>query len=454
MRYDSRFLLKRFLLIFIAACLPHSVFAENLIETIKAAKKYDSAFGAAKFQYESVLPKRAQARAGILPNLSASGNFNYTQSDVSYSNDTQPKYSLDYNSGGFAVQLRQPLFDLYNFSSFAQSKYLITQAEAQMFQAESDLTLRVAQAYYDVLLAGDTLEQLRAQEKALTEQLAAAKKSYEIGAATITDWQDSKAKFESVKAQEVVAENDKENKQRVLEMSAGPEIGVPEPVKNNPLQTEPADVNAWLTKVDENQSVKAAQAAVEIADKEIIKAQAGHFPTLNALASYSDNVQGPNSQIPGSVSTRTNDKMAGVQLQIPLFSGGGTAAKVEEMKKLKNKSVKDLENVRRQISVQIRQAFTGVISGLAQIKALEAGVESSEVALKSNTLGYSAGMRANVDVLNALQQLYSAQTDLKRARYNAWIQLLKLKTLVGDMCVDNCNQISKITEQNNPYASR
>lgn len=446
MRYDSRFLLKKFILIFIVACLPRPVFAENLIEAINAAKKYDAVFSAAKAQYESILTKRAQARAGILPNLSASGNFNYTQSDVSYSNNTQPKYSLDYNSGGYTVQLKQPLFELYSFSSFAQSKYLITQAEAQLVQAESDLILRVAQAYYDVLLADDTLEQLRAQEKALSEQLAAAKKSYEIGAATITDWQDSKAKFELVKAQEVVAENDKENKRRVLEMYAGPEIGVPEPVKNSPLQPEPAELSAWLTKVDENQSVKAAQAAVEVADKEILKAQAGHFPTLNAVASYSDNVQGPNSQIPGSVSTRTNDKMAGVQLQIPLFSGGGTAAKVEEMKKLKNKSVKDLENVRRQTSVQIRQAFTGVISGLVQIKALEVGVESSEVALKSNTLGYSAGMRANVDVLNALQQLYSAQTDLNRARYNTWIQLHKLKTLVGDKRVDNRNQISKMTE--------
>lgn len=408
------------------------LFAADLSETIQAAKRYDAAYLAGVAQYQSVLTRESQSLASLLPRLIASGNATQNAAETSYGNTSQPDVSRNYTSGGYTVQLTQPLFQMGAIHSYVQSKYLVAQAEAQRTQAENDLILRVAQAYYDVLLAIDRLEHIRAQKKSIYEQLAAASKSYKVGAGGITDVEESKAKFELVTAQAIEAEAEVENKRQALAMVAGPDIGDPRSVRSNPAF--PAGVvDDWILKVDGNPSVAAAKAAIDVAEKEISKARSGHYPNLNLVASYSDTLQGPDSNSSLSTDIRTNNKAVGLQLQIPIFEGGGTQAKVDEATRLREKARNEYQNVRRQVILQLNQAFLGIVTGLAQIKALEAGVVSSEMALKSNTKGYKVGIRTNADVLNAMQQLFSAKTDLNRARYSTWMQHLKLKLSVGEV---------------------
>ncbi len=432
-RKDCLFRCSIFLIVpFIVSLMGGNLFAVDLSAAIQAAKKYDAAYLAGRAQSESVFTKRAQALAELLPRLDAYGNETRNSSTTSFDNSTQSDISRDYNSGGYTVRLTQPIFQMRSFMSYAQSRHLVLQAEAQLSQIENDLILRTAQAYYDVLLAMDRLNHIRAQKKAVKEQLAAANKSYKIGAAAITDVDESKAKFELVTAQEIEAELDLENKRRSFTTVTGPDIGTPQPVTENPAFPVPETLDAWTAKADRNPAVKAARAAMEVAKKEVGKARAGHFPSLDLVATYGDNIQGSDSNNYLSTDTRVKNKTIGLQLQVPIFSGGGTQARVNEAVKLREKAKKDYENTHRQVTLQLSQAFLGVVSGLAQIRALEAGVASSETALKSNSKGYKVGMRTNVDVLNAQQQLCSAKNDMNRARYSTWMQYLRLRLGAGE----------------------
>jgi outer membrane protein len=413
------------------------VHGETLVDTINAAKIYDSVYLAAIAQHESILTKKSQALAELLPRLSAYGNANWNDRNTSYDNDDQTTFSRTFNTQGYGVQLTQPVFQMGSFASYSQSKCFIIQSMAQLAQAENELILRTAQAYYDLLIAKDVLENIRAQKSAIKEQLAAAEKGFEIGASSITDVKESEAKFGLIEAQKIEAELDIENKRNILHMIAGPDIGDPQPVCGNPQLSESENMPPLIAKVENNATVLAAKAALEASEKEISKSKAGYYPTLDLVASYSDNSQGPDANNPNSVNVRVRNTSAGIQIQVPLFSGGSTIAKVRESVKLRDKAKEELKNARRQIALQIRQAFTGVVSGTVQIKALEAGVASSELALKSNNLGFTYGMRTSIDVLNAQQQLYSAMTDLNKARYNAWMQRLKLGLLVGDTRIIN-----------------
>lgn len=401
----------------------------TLAEAITAARNYDAAYRAARAQYEAVAAKRGQARAPLLPNVAANGNIARNYQDITYDNDVLPPTSRQFNSGGYTVQLTQSIFNLGNIMAYRQSSYQEVQAAAQLIQAENDLILKVAQAYYDVLLAKENLAQLKAQRRAIEEQWAAAEKSYQIGAATITDAQEAKAKVELVKAQELEAENEIINKRMVLKTLAGNSIDDPEGVHDSPTRPEPNDINVWLARVDSSPSVVAGTAAIDAAEMEVAKTRSGHLPSIDLVASYGDNTQWVGANDPAS--TRTKSKVIGLQIQFPIFSGGGTHAKVKEALMSLKKAKEDLENTKRQMSLQISQAFMGIQSGLIQIKALTSGVEASETALNYNNLGYKVGMRTNMDVLNAQQQLYAARRDMNKARYNVLMQMLKLKTITG-----------------------
>jgi outer membrane protein len=357
-----------------------------------------------------------------------------------------PPTSRNFTSNGYTVQLTQSLFHLANIMGYRQSGYLVKQAEAQLAQAEAELILKTAQTYYDMLLAKGTLEQLKAQKKAIAEQQAAAEMSYKIGAANITDVQEAKAKLELVNAQELEAENEIINKRLTLQTLAGKDISEPDGAHGEPSLPEPNDVNVWLSKVESNPSVKAATALLEAADTEVVKVKSGHLPSVDLVAAYGDNTQWSGANDPAS--TRTESKAVGVQVQFPIFSGGGTHAKVKEALLTRKKAKMDLENTKRQGALQINQAFVGVQLGVMQFKAQSAGVEASETALKSNNTGYSVGIRTNMDVLNAQQQLYAAMRDMNRARYNVLMQMLKLKTFTGENLDFQINPAKPVKDNN------
>ncbi|HWJ96018.1 MAG TPA: TolC family outer membrane protein, partial [Telluria sp.] len=330
----------------------------------------------------------------------------------------------------YTVSLTQPLFRWDRWQTYEQSKLAVAIAEAQYAQAQQDLITRVAQAYFDVLAAQDTLESTRAEKAAVTEQLASAKRNFEVGTQTITDTHEAQAAYDLVVSREFAAINDLDNKRNALQAIIGTLPTTLAPLKQGVTLTppQPLAIDQWINSAEtQNYGVMVSQLSLESAKRDISKNRAGHYPTLDLVVSSSHSRLGGGTTQSGA----NNNNAIGVQWNVPIFNGFAVTSRVRESIALEDKARNDLEATRRNAALQARQAFLGVNSGLAQVKALEAAEVSSNSALESNKLGYQVGVRINIDVLNAQRQLYSTRTDLSKARYNTIVNGLKLKAAAG-----------------------
>ena len=417
--------------------------AIDLIQVYQQALANDATFASARATLAAGRERVTQGRAGLLPTVGLSGAVTRNDNDFSPFNEGETVVvggvptvvragGTNLTTSDYTLALSQPLFRWDRWQTYEQSKLAQAIAEAQFAQAQQDLITRVAQAYFDVLSAQDTLESTRAQKSAVTEQLASAKRNFEVGTQTITDTHEAQAAHDLVVAQEFAAVNDLDNKRSALQAIIGNDPGTLAPLQSGITLAppQPATADQWVSSAEtQNYGVTAAQLAVESAKREISKSRAGHLPTLDLVASAArTDVSGRSA---GSGDARNN--AIGVQWTVPIFSGFGVTSRVRETIALEDKARNDLETTRRNAALQARQAFLGVNSGLAQVKALQAAEVSSQSALESNKLGYQVGVRINIDVLNAQRQLYSTRTDLARARYNTILNGLRLKSASGSL---------------------
>jgi outer membrane protein len=420
------------LVVLVLAGISLSARGEDLMEIYRLAQSNDPTFEAARHAYEAAQEKIPQARAGLLPVLDLNGNDNATHASSKFTNT--PLVNRDVHAWTWTLQLTQPLIRAQNFYAYRESKSLVAQAHAQYTQAEQDLILRVTQAYFDVLVAQESIEVADAQVNAMGEQLALAQRGFETGTNAITDVHEAKSRSDLARAQRIAALNDLEAKQAELEKVVGqpsntlaalqPAVVVPKP--------QPDDAKAWIEQARENNpAVLAPKAAVSAAEAEVSKNRAEYAPTLDMVASYGKNYSSGITSTPSDFATRANSSQAGVQLTIPLYAGGTTSSRVTEAIANKNKAAAELEVARRQSGTDARQAYAAIVNGLAQIEALESAVESSKSAVNGNQIGYKLGIHMNIDVLNAEQQLYTAQRDLLKARYDTLFQGFKLKAAAG-----------------------
>lgn len=418
--------------------------AADLIQVYQQALANDAVYASARASLAVGRERVPQGRAGLLPTVGLSGA--YTRNDASFSpfNEgaliTLPDGTTGVvgsnlsivNSNQYTLALSQPLFRWDRWQTYEQSKLQQSITEAQFAQAQQDLITRVSQAYFDVLAAQDTLESTRAQKTATTEQLASAKRNFEVGTQTITDTHEAQAAYDLVVAQEFAAVNDLENKKSALQSIIGAAPAQLAPLKAGVAlaSPQPALVEPWVSSAEnQNYGVLVSQLALESAKRDIGRHRAGHYPTLDLVASSTHNkVSGTAAQ---SGSTRNN--AIGVQWSVPIFSGFAVTSRVRESIALEDKARNDLESTRRNAAQLARQSYLGVNSGLAQVKALEAAEISSQSALESNKLGYQVGVRINIDVLNAQRQLYSTRRDLSRARYDTIMNGLRLKAASGSL---------------------
>ncbi len=424
------------IIIFLIALLSMSAAqAADLLEMYLDAIGYDAQFSAAKSARDAGREKLPQGRAGLLPTLALSANSVWNENSFQ-SRPSVGTIPANYNSNGWSLNLSQPLFRWQNWASYQQSELLVAQAETQYGQAKQDLALRVAQAYFDVLLAQESLVTAQAQKAAISEQLASAKRNFEVGTATITDTHEAQARFDLTTAQEIAAGNDLQLRRNALEILIGKDASRLKTLRAGVqiARPQPDDIVQWVAAAEKDSlAVQVSQAALEIADREVDKQRAGHYPTLDLVASRGHSSQGPSVMfgtfnLPGSDVDATT---VGLQLAIPVFAGGATTSRNREAVALRDKARADVDNARRQAALSARQAYLGVTSGLAQVKALEQGLVSSESALDSNKLGYEVGVRINIDVLNAQQQVYSTRRDLAKARLDTLSAQLRLKAAVG-----------------------
>lgn len=405
--------------------------AADLIQVYQQALANDAQYASARAALSAGMERVPQGMAGLLPQVSASGsNTRGRMESITLSQGdkvTLPSVSVHTNT--YNLTLAQPLFRWDRWETYQQSKLAQAIAEAQFAQVQQDLITRVAQAYFDVLSAQDNLGATQSQKAATTEQLASAKRNFEVGTQTITDTHEAQAAYDLVVAQEFAAINDLANKRSALQTIIGEAPTTLAPMRAGVVisSPEPAAIEPWVSSAEEqNFSVVTAQFNVESAKRDIGRNRAGHYPTLDLVANAG------HSYTTGGVGGQNNNSI-GVQWSIPIFSGFAVTSKVRESIALENKARNDLETARRSASQNARQAFLGVNSGLAQVKALEAAEVSSKSALESNQLGYQVGVRINIDVLNAQKQLFSTQKDLSKARYDTIMNGLRLKSAAGTL---------------------
>lgn len=407
--------------------------AADLLQVYQLALANDPVYTSARYSLDAGREKEIQGRAGLLPTLGLGGS--YTRSDA----------NLKSMANSYSLQLTQPLLRLGNWESYQQGKLSVASSEAQFAQAAQDLILRTGQAYFDVLAAQDALSFLGAQKIAISEQLASAKRNFEVGTSTITDTNEAQARYDLAIAQEIAAQNDLEvalsKLQQIIGQAPTPLAVLKPDVKL--ASPQPAQIDSWISRAQQdNFGVVAQQVALEIAQSEIRRNRAAHAPTVDLVASRGFTDQ--NSVRTPYLNYRGYSNSVGVQWNIPIFSGFATGSKVDEAIALAEKARSDLENARRTAVLNARQAYLGVANGLSQVKAYEAAQVSSQSSLDSNKLGYQVGVRINIDVLNAQQQLYSTQRDLARARYDTLINGLKLKSAAGVLQEDDLVQVNRL----------
>jgi outer membrane protein len=418
--------------------------AQDLQQVYRDAKAYDAQYAAARHSLQAGLEKLPQGRALILPTLNLSGNAASSRIESEPHDSTIPSTLRDGRSYGYSLSFSQPIFRMQNILQYSQAEYQVKQAEASFGQAAQDLIVRTAQAYFDVLAAQDTLALVQAQKTAIGEQLAQAKRNFEVGTATITDTHEAQARFDLSASQEIAALNDLETKRSALQQISGKAYPALMPlraqVKLSP--PNPAGMQNWVDLAEkQGYAVQIQETAAEIANLEAKRAKAGHYPTLDFVASY-----GTTSQTASQLSTIPSNVTSGVfglQLGVPLYQGGAISSREREAASLYEKSRQDLENARRSTALSARQSFLGVTNGIAQVGALEQALVSSQSALDSNKLGYEVGVRINIDVLNAQQQLFSTRRDLAVARYNTITSHLRLKAAAGSLREDDLEEVNR-----------
>ena len=418
--------------------------AADLIQVYQQALANDSAYASARASLAAGKERVPQGRSLLLPTVGLNGSVTKSDNEFTPWNNGQMAMSpfgtlgrvgingSDERTTTHTLALSQPLFRWANWQTYQQSKLLEAISEAQFAQAQQDLITRVAQAYFDVLAAQDTVELNRAQKTATTEQLASAKRNFEVGTQTITDTHEAQAAFDLVVAQEFAALNDLENKRSALQAIIGTAPAALAPLRPGvTLATpEPAVIDPWVSSAESsNYGVVSAQLAYESSKRDIQKNRAGHMPTLDLVANATR--QKTTGQLSNSGSV--DNKAIGIQYSVPIFNGFAVTSRVRESIALEDKARNDLETTRRNAAQGARQAFLGVNSGLAQVRALQAAEVSSTSALESNKLGYQVGVRFNIDVLNAQRQLYSTRRDLSRARYDTILNGLRLKSAAGSL---------------------
>lgn len=422
--------------------LPGLASAQSLQELYDAARAFDATYLAARANAASAEFRAAQSEALARPSLAATAGVTGSITDTPTTSGAKNTASV---SGGLSG--RYPLFNRANGVTIEQARKSLVTAQADLDAAEQDLIVRLSQAYFDVLAAQDTLATTRASKAAITEQLASAKRNFEVGTATITDTREAQARFDLASAQEIAAENDLRTRRIALDTLVGKAGSAPKPLLVPVVLPAPMPANAeeWVTVADQQHpTVRRARVGLDVATLEISKARAAESPTVDAVASVTgQDARGSLPNLQRSAGTSTVGSI-GLQMNWPLYTGGATQNRIKETLALEDAARNNLEAARRGVAQGTRVAYFGVQSGLAQVKALEAAEASTKLALEATQLGYRVGVRVNLDVLNAQTQLFTTQRDLARARYDVLVGSLRLRQASGQLAPTDLDRVNQL----------
>lgn len=432
-----------------AIALPPGAVAADLIEIQRLARENDPQFAAARAGWIASRERLPQARSGLLPSLSLSGSANRNDTNATLLGAGNPFFQPGgrrFDTTSLNLQVIQPVFRPATRVQYDQAGIQLEQADLQLLLASQDLTLRAAQAFFDVLSAQEALAVVESQKRAIGEQLAQAKANFEVGTATIVDYNEAKARFDLASSQEIAGRNDLEVRRQALQQVTGrlPPTDL-RPLRDTAVLAPPAphDIEQWSGQARDNAlTVRIQQASVELARREIDRQRAGHLPTLDAVGSAGNSRAGASPT--SSIGTDVTQVVLGLQLSVPLYQGGAIDSRVREAVANRERALLDVETARRAAVLAARQAYLGVTSGISQVNALQAAMESAGIALESTQLGLKVGVRTQVDVLNAQQAFFNARRDLVLARYSTLLSGLRLQAAVGDLQDDDLQPINAL----------
>lgn len=417
------------ILLIIASALSSVAFADDLSDIYKQALINDQTFKSAEAQFWANKELIPISRAALLPSIMATGS-----AGRHYQNNRDNRYD---NFTGYGLSLTQTVFNYTNWEAVQNASALVKQAEAQYFAAAQDLMLRTSTAYLNILAARDYLKFTQAHKKSLERRLKEEKKRYEVGLIPITNVYQIKALYDQTRASEISAENDLANKIEKLREIIGKDPGVLAILRPNlPLyQPNPANVSQWMTVAEkQNYGLLAAQYAA-IAARDNVKMQVGgHLPTVDVSGSYNyKNTTNSNPSISNSTSVNDKTALLSLNLTLPVYEGGLTSAEVRQANDQYQQASADKEFQHRQVIMQTRQAYLGVVDTISKMHADKQAIISNQGSLKAMEAGYRFGTRIMTDVLDQETSLYQSENDYSQDQYNYIIQTLTLKQAAGTL---------------------
>jgi outer membrane protein len=403
----------------------------KLMDVYQQALAHDATLASALSTNRAAQEIIEQGKALYRPTVNFNAETNALKSSFHYLSTSSTDRS-QFENYRYGVDARQPIFRQQNLIQIDQATTQVSIADKQLNVAQQALMLRTTQAYFDVLMAQDRIDLIVAQKTAIAGQLAQAQANFDLGTATITDANEAQARYDLVVAQEIAALNEFEIAKHAVQAITGQ---LPQRLANVKLQLKANEMGLSMATWQElallnNLNIQIQQDTAKLAEQEIARNQAGHLPTLDAVASYT------NSYANGTISrfgagNELQVGSIGLQLQIPLYEGGAVSSRVRQAQLNKQRAQDDLTAVRRQTELDTQRAYLNLSSSIAQLKALDQAVISSQSQLDATQLGYQVGVRTSVDVLNAQQQFFSAKRDVAQARYNYLINIIRLKAAAG-----------------------
>jgi len=427
--------------------------AIDLIEAYQLALQNDGQLKAARSRADAGREALPQARAALLPNLSA--NYSYGRVDQERTTDGLTS-KLDYNTRSLNLQATQPLYRKYQFEQLDEARAKVAGADAQLDVDTQEMGSRVVSAYFDALFQRDRLRLNQAQAASVGAQLRSARMAFEAGTGTRTDIDELQAKLDVLAADEIQVRQAIVTTSEQLQVFTGQPVEALASIDVSALDTahyEPGELQTWLERVLEaSPELRVQKSRVDQTQAEVGMAQAGHHPTLDLVVRYTDSL----SDTPALVSTpggfEIKSTFVGVQAQLPIFAGGRVNSEVRQAVATAQQARETLAYGRNDVQLKVRKEHGNVREGLARVRALEKALASAEQVVLANRKGVEAGTRTTLDVLNVEQQRYNTQVDLSRARYALLIAWARLNGLAGTLNADEVARINRVLASNTASA--
>lgn len=414
--------------------------AADLISVYQLAEENDPIYLQEIAAYRAALQAKPQARSQLLPSVNVTANTTRIDQEISSASPFGSDGDINFNRRGYSLNISQPIFRRDRFVALDQADSEIKQAEAELTEAQQELIVRIAERYFEVLSAKDNLEFAQAEVKSLSRQLEQANQRFEVGLSAITDVQEAQAGYDLAVAQEILALNSIDNAQEAMRELTGDYVSDFEVLGENIslVRPDPEVIETWTEiSLEQNLGMIAARYSTETARNEIKRQSAGHYPTLDIVGSHGYDSSGGRFG-----ATKTHTSSIGLELNIPIFSGGLVSSQTQEARENYNIAMHTLEQARRSAQRLTREAYLGVISGISQVNALKQAVVSSETALEATEAGFEVGTRTAVDVVASQRTTSDARRNYSQAKYDYIINTLRLKQAAGTLSPDDLSLIN------------